>query len=229
MTCSIKICGITGADDARMISESGIDYLGVLVNVRQSPRSVGIEAASEIIAASKVPVLVLAYDHCIDDLLLVVKALHPAGVQLAGSESETYIASLRDKIGGELWKTVHLTPAEAVIDFSAAVAAQINRLAQIGINRVVLDTAVTRGSVEFRGGTGERCDWSVAAQIKQQVDMFLFLAGGINPGNVRDALLQVNPDGIDLSSGVERATGKKDIALVQRLVAAAKVTLPRTP
>jgi phosphoribosylanthranilate isomerase len=48
--------------------------------------------------------------------------------------------------------------------------------------------------------------------------MFLFLAGGIHPGNVREALLQVGPDGVDLSSGVERSIGRKDPALVKSLV-----------
>jgi phosphoribosylanthranilate isomerase len=218
MTCSIKICGITGADDARMVSECSIDYLGVLVNVRQSPRSVGIEAASEIIAASKVPVLVLAYDHCIDDLLLVVKALHPAGVQLAGSESERYIASLRDTIDVEIWKSVHLPARETGNDVSGPLAAQINRFARIGVNRVVLDTALSRNTVVLKGGTGQPCDWSIAARVRKQVDMFLFLAGGIHPGNVREALLQVGPDGVDMSSGVERSIGRKDPALVKSLV-----------
>ena len=59
MTCSIKICGITSVADARMLSDTGIDYLGVLVNVRQSPRSVGVETAAEIVAAATVPVMAL--------------------------------------------------------------------------------------------------------------------------------------------------------------------------
>lgn len=218
MSCSIKICGITSADDARMVSDNGIDYLGVLVNVSQSRRSVGIEKASEIIAASKVPAIVLTYNHGIDDVLLVEQTLHPAGIQLAGNEDEPYISSLRDKTAVELWKSVHLPPADAAPDASAALAARINRLARVGINRFVLDTALIRGEVELRGGTGQQCDWTLAAYIRSQVDAFLFLAGGINPGNVRDALLQVKPDGIDLSSGVEVAVGKKHPALVANLV-----------
>jgi phosphoribosylanthranilate isomerase len=105
----------------------------------------------------------------------------------------------------------------------------MNRLCAIGVDRVILDTAVKKGSLDERGGTGVRCDWSVAARIKQQVDMFLFLAGGINPENVRDALLQVHPDGVDLSSGVEQAVGKKDLTLVRRLIEAASVSMNHTP
>jgi phosphoribosylanthranilate isomerase len=76
----------------------------------------------------------------------------------------------------------------------------------------------------MRGGTGERCDWPTAALIKQRVNMFLFLAGGITPENVREAVRQVHPDGIDLSSGVECSRGKKDHALVRRLIEAAAAT-----
>ena len=218
MAYAIKICGITSPDDASMLSGTGIDYLGVLVNVTPSPRSVPVETAAGIIAASKVPVIVLTYDHSPAEVQDVVEALHPAGVQLAGSESERYIASLRDTIDVEIWKSVHLPARETGNDVSGPLAAQINRFARIGVNRVVLDTALSRNTVVLKGGTGQPCDWSIAARVRKQVDMFLFLAGGIHPGNVREALLQVGPDGVDMSSGVERSIGRKDPALVKSLV-----------
>lgn len=221
MTCSIKICGISSVADARMVSETGIDYLGVLVNVRQSPRSVGAETAAEIVAASTAPVMALTYDHPIDDVLQMVRTVRPAGIQLAGTETEDYIAALRERLDGALWKTVHLPATEAGERVAAELARLINRLAAIGVDRVVLDTAVKKGRREMRGGTGECCDWPTAALIKQRVSMFLFLAGGITPQNVRDAVREVHPDGIDLSSGVERSRGKKDLALVRRLIEAA--------
>ncbi len=229
MTCAIKICGVTGCDDARMLSESGVDYLGVLVNVRQSPRSVSPEKAREIIATAKIPVMLLTYDHEIAEVLKLVRALRPAGVQLAGTEHERYLAELRNRVDGEVWKTLHLPGAGAGKDVAAETAARINRLSRIGIDRVILDTVVRKGSRRLRGGTGTCCDWQAAARIKRQVDLFLFLAGGINPENVQDALRQVRPDGIDLSSGVESAAGKKDAALVSRLVAAVRASEPQTP
>jgi phosphoribosylanthranilate isomerase len=224
MACAIKICGVTGPEDASLLSAAGIDYLGVLVNVTPSPRSVTIERASGIIAASKAPVIVLTCDHSPAGVLDLVQALRPAGIQLAGSESEGYIASLRDTIDIEIWKSVHLPVREAGHDESGPLAAQINRFARIGVNRVVLDTALTRNSVVLKGGTGQPCDWSIAARVRKQVDMFLFLAGGIHPGNVSEALLQVRPDGVDVSSGVERSVGRKDAALVRSLVSGARMS-----
>jgi phosphoribosylanthranilate isomerase len=167
---------------------------------------------------------VLTYDHSPDEVLDVVEALHPAGIQLAGSESEGYIASLRDALDVEIWKSVHLPARPTGHDVSGPLAAQINRFARIGVNRVVLDTALSRNAVVLKGGTGQPCDWSIAARVRKQVDMFLFLAGGIHPGNAREALLQVSPDGVDLSSGVERSVGRKDPALVKSLVSEARIS-----
>jgi phosphoribosylanthranilate isomerase len=226
MACSIKICGITSVAEARMLSDTGIDYLGVLVNVRQSPRSVGFETAAAIVAAATVPVMALTYDHPIDDVLQMVRTVRPAGIQLAGTEPENYIVALRERLDVALWKTVHLPASDAGEGVAAELARLINRLSAIGIDRVILDTAIKKGRRDMRGGTGVRCDWPTAALIKQRVNIFLFLAGGITPENVRDAVRQVHPDGIDLSSGVERSRGKKDLTLVRRLIeeAAASVT-----
>ena len=218
MACSIKICGITSEEDALMASEAGADYLGVLVNVKQSPRSVSVERACRIIAAAQVPVIVLTYDHSPDEVLMIADALHPSGVQLAGNECHASIASVRDKIKGELWKSLHLPLENTDHPEPRSIADQIKHLAHIGINKIILDTTLKTGTIILRGGTGKKCDWSIAAQIKEQVTDFLFLAGGINPENVKDALLQVRPDGIDVSSGVELALGKKDPSLVKRLI-----------
>jgi phosphoribosylanthranilate isomerase len=207
-----------------MLSDTGIDYLGVLVNVRQSPRSVGFETAAAIVAAATIPVMALTYDHPIADVLQMVRTVRPAGIQLAGTEPENYIAALRERLDVVLWKTVHLPATDAGAGVAAELARLINRLSAIGIDRVILDTAIKKGRREMRGGTAERCDWPTAALIKQRVNMFLFLAGGITPENVREAVRQVHPDGIDLSSGVECSRGKKDHALVRRLIEAAAAT-----
>lgn len=222
MTCKVKICGITGVEDALLAGDAGADYLGVLVDVKQSPRSVSMDRASKIIAAAKIPVIILTYDHPPHDLLMVEDQLHPSGVQLAGNESYAYVASVRRSIRGELWKSLHLPPINADTHVPGAIADQIKAFSQAGINKTILDTSLRRGNTLLRGGTGSPCDWELAGKIKELVPEFIFLAGGINPENVQRALLQVRPDGIDASSGVERSVGKKDPALVKKLIQAAK-------
>jgi len=201
-----------------MVSEAHVDYLGVLVNVSLFPRTATTEKASAIVAASTVPVIALTYDHSLTEVMRMADVVHPSGIQLAGNEDDLYITSLRASVKGELWKSIHLPLSDLENDSSREIAAQINRLAQIGIDKFILDTFVSRGTAVLKGGTGEKCDWLLAAAIKDQVAPFLFLAGGLNPGNVKDALRQFNPDGIDVSSGVERAPGKKDPRRVSMLV-----------
>ena len=65
------------------------------------------------------------------------------------------------------------------------------------------------------GGTGKTCDWDKAAQLTKAIKKPILLAGGLNPENVTEAILTVNPDGVDVSSGVESSPGKKDIKKIE--------------
>ena len=95
---------------------------------------------------------------------------------------------------------------------------RISEFTKAGADRIVLDSAVGKGTKMQKGGTGQPFDWSLARDMNAQADTFIFLAGGIKPDNVEDAIMQVNPAGIDLSSGVEKSVGKKDPDLVKSLI-----------
>ena len=222
MSCLIKICGITSSEDALLVSEAGADYLGVLVNVPVSPRSLTLEKARAIFSSSKTPVILLTFDLNPDQVIDLVRELGPFGVQLAGNETVEDVQSLRKKLTCEIWKSLHI-PAEEVEGVSPfEIVDIISNFTRAGVDRIVLDSAKLKGAELQKGGTGQTFDWSLAREINAQVKTFLFLAGGIKPDNVKDALIQVNPDGIDLSSGVEKSVGKKDPHLVKSLIAAVK-------
>ena len=72
------------------------------------------------------------------------------------------------------------------------------------------------------GGTGERCDWEKAAQLVKALSEPILLAGGLTPENVKMALEQGNPAGVDVSSGVEHAPGQKDIDKVRSFIDAVR-------
>ena len=219
MSYLTKICGITNVDDARMVSKAGADYLGVLLNVGRSPRSVDQATAQEIVNASNLPVIILTFNHDPDQVMADIKALQPAGVQLAGSEDEDYIIQLREKITCELWKSIHVSTADTARINSDALIKTIQSYHQLGVDKIILDSAVRREGKVYQGGTGQCFDWSLATTVKEQLpEVCLFLAGGINPDNISEALLQVSPDGIDLSSGVEAVVGRKNTELVNLLM-----------
>jgi len=222
MSCSIKICGITAIEDAFMVSEAGADYLGVLVNVPRSPRSLKVEKASEIFSFANIPVILLTFDLPSDQVISLVRTLSPFGVQLAGNETEKEVGKLRKTLTCEIWKSLHI-PAAKVEDARVhEIVGRINVFIEAGVDRIVLDSAVIKGAKMQKGGTGQSFNWSLAREINAQLKTFLFLAGGIKPDNVKDALLQVKPDGIDLSSGVEKSIGKKDPHLVKSLITTVK-------
>ena len=218
MSCLVKICGITNPEDAAMVSEAGADYLGVLVNVHHSPRSVTPETARTVSAASTVPVIVLTFDHRLDQVRSLIEFLRPAGIQLAGNETVDYVKKLRNEARCEIWKSLHIPTGGAQQMTTLPLLESIGHYSRMGVDKIVLDSVAIKKSKVLKGGTGQTFDWTEAKKIKQNVHPFLFLAGGINPRNVTDALVQVDPDGIDLSSGVEKSPGKKDQQLVKELM-----------
>ena len=218
MSCLVKICGITNPEDAAMVSEAGADYLGVLVNVHQSPRSVTPETARTVCAASTVPVIVLTFDHPLDQVLSLIAFLRPAGIQLAGNETVDYVMKLRNEAPCEIWKSLHIPAGDTPKMTTLPLQESIDHYSRSGVDKIVLDSVALKKSKVLKGGTGQTFDWTEVKKIKKGVHPFLFLAGGINPRNVTDALVQVDPDGIDLSSGVEKSPGKKDRQLVKELM-----------
>lgn len=222
MSCKIKICGVTNREDALMVSESGADYLGVLVEVPGSPRSLSREIAGEVIAAARIPVLLLTFDLLPDRLIKLARELRPYGVQLAGNEAEQEVKVLKDRLTGEVWKSLHIPVGEGMNSIINETVDKIVTFTEAGADRIVLDTAVVKGTKVEKGGTGQTFDWSIAREIKSKVNACIFLAGGLKPDNIKNALRQVNPDGIDLSSGVEKSPGRKDEALVKSVIAAVR-------
>ena len=220
MSFLTKICGITNANDALMVAQAGADYIGILVNVECSPRSVNPTIAEQVVSVSPLPVIMLAFNHPIDQLLESVKLLQPAGVQLAGNENKEYVQKLRERINCELWKSIHIAVSDdAGAVNTAQVIKDIDNLNNLGVDKIVLDSVVISKNNIQKGGTGKCFDWSLAQVLKNELpDVFLFLAGGINPDNITEALSKVSPDGVDLSSGVEEEVGKKNPALVNQLM-----------
>ena len=94
----------------------------------------------------------------------------------------------------------------------------MNHYSRSGVDKIVLDSVAVRKNKLLKGGTGQAFDWSEVKKIHEYSHPFLFLAGGINPKNVTDALLQAAPDGVDLSRGVEESPGNKDRQLVEELM-----------
>ncbi|MDA0738623.1 MAG: phosphoribosylanthranilate isomerase [Nitrospirae bacterium] len=206
-TCKIKICGITNPIDALHAVDAGADALG-FVFYKKSPRHVSPNVVKTIIG--NLPPFVLPIGVFVNEEAQVVRnIMDECGLALAqihGDETADYCESLgRPVIRGIRLRDRHTLMAMAEYKGRARVRG------------FVLDTF----SDAAYGGTGKTADWTLA---KEAAGSFSFLlAGGLSPENVQEAILQVQPYGVDVSSGVEASPGKKDPAKIQAFIQAVKL------
>ena len=203
----IKICGLTRPQDVIAALEAGVDAVG-FVFYPPSPRSITFERAAEL--AGLLPPFVAAVGLFVDPQAeFVAEALRRVPLQwlqFHGNESDGECAALSVVPGSGCrlpWiKAARMRQGIDLLEFSAS---------HPGACGLLLDTFV-----EGYGGGGRTFDWSL---IPQGIGRPLVLSGGLDPGNVIDAVRRVRPWAVDVSSGVEVAKGIKDAAKIAAFVA----------
>lgn len=201
----VKICGITKPEQGRAIAELGATALGFIC-VSASPRYVTPEQIRAVVqqlpnAVDRIGVFANA---AIADIGRIVAEGGLNAVQLHGSESPDFCRQLRRELPDvELLKALKVRTPE--------------NLQQAEIYADCIDTLLLDAyHPQLLGGTGKTLDWVALRQFRSPCPWFL--AGGLTPENILDALKELQPNGIDLSSGVERSPGDKDLERVTRLV-----------
>ena len=196
----IKICGITLEEDAENALNSGVDAIG-LNFYAASPRYVTIEQATKISNLVKDNALIVGlFVNAEPDFVRQVQDKVPLDIlQFHGDESPEYCEQFKRSY----WKALRVKD-------SAEVAGQI--LAHAKASAILLDAWLE----EQYGGTGETFDWDFIKDLT--LSQKLILAGGINPQNAAQAVKQVRPWGIDVSSGVEESPGIKSAKLMKQFI-----------
>ena len=214
----IKICGITNLNDMELVSSSGADYAGVLLNVSVSQRSVDMEKAKSLCLKAKIPVVVLLWQPTFKEIEIAYNRLKPYAFQLLSQEKPELVAEIKSKIPDVMvWKSIHLPSSGQSIDISD-MRTRIETYVDKGADVILVDTVYKSGSGVQYGGTGRTSNWNTVTELFKNLDVPVFLAGGITPSNVKDAINQVNPYGIDVASGVEKEKGMKDPIKVRELI-----------
>ena len=187
----VKICGITRLEDALLAVELGASSLG-FVFWPDSPRYIPPSRAAEIVSAlpPRVASIGVFVDQTRNFVWNAAEQVELTALQLHGSETVAFAAALPRPV-------IKAVPVGE--DFSLDAAMEIPRSIT-----VLLDAH----DPVRRGGTGVTIDWSVAAAVAWRRP--IFLSGGLNPGNIQEAIARVNPHAVDVSSGVESAPGIKD-------------------
>lgn len=200
----VKVCGITNPEDARLAAESGADAIGLVF--AESPRKVSLNEAQEI--ASALPNGVLKVGVFVneepEEVLRVAQDVGLDYAQLHGDEGPETVTAVR-KGGVKVIKALRMPSAG-----SLAV------MGDYGADLFLLDTY----SEKARGGTGERFDWGLAKSLEGRGN--IVVSGGLGPENVREAVRLFEPYGVDASSSLEDAPGKKNAERVRRFVNAAR-------
>jgi phosphoribosylanthranilate isomerase len=219
-----KICGTTNPEDVRLSADEGADFFGVVVEVEFSPRSLSVEDARSLFSEPPIPGVALVCRMEAARIETVLRELRPFSLQLLGDTALSLLRDLKKAYPSvELWQSVHLPEAGLDADF-AHLWRTVEEYVDAGVDSLLFDTvAVSQGKKRF-GGTGKTSDWNLVKELMDtlQSPVPVWLAGGINPENVGNALDLVDPYGIDLCSGVEARTGKKDPLKVRALMSTIK-------
>lgn len=202
----VKICGITNLEDARLSVKFGADALGFNFYVK-SPRFITPEKAAEIIAELPPEVLKVGVfvNETLDRVVEIAQVARLDALQIHGEESPEYARELKSKSGLEIIKAFRVSPEfkpEDVLEYE--------------VDAILLDAY----NPKEHGGTGETFDWEVAKKV-QEIFPKMYLAGGLGPENISDAVSRVNPFAVDVCSGVERAKGMKDEAALRSFLSEA--------
>lgn len=199
----VKICGITNEDDALLAVAMGADAVGFVF--APSPRQVSVQTVYDITRRLPPEILTVGVfrDDLPDRVFDIAARSGVKAVQLHGHETSRHVAQLSENVR---W----------IIKSVVAGSAEAARADQFGTDLILVDAP--------EPGSGKIFDWHLVDAIPAGVR--LILAGGLNPDNVGAAVETVRPWGVDVSSGVEAAVGRKDPIKVRRFIANARAAAP---
>jgi phosphoribosylanthranilate isomerase len=212
MPLLVKICGLKTAQALDVALDAGADQVG-FVFFAPSPRNIGYEAARALGErvkgrAGKVALTVDATDEMLGE---IVEALRPDMLQLHGTETPERVVTVRTRFGLPVMKAL---PIE-----DRASLSPIRLYAKVA-DRIIFDARAPREATR-PGGLGKPFDWRLLEGVDPGVPFML--SGGLDVGNVADALSITRAPGVDVSSGVERAPGEKDSDKIRAFVRAARL------
>lgn len=210
----LKVCCISSVEEARVAIAAGADALGLVARMPSGPGPISDELIAAIAATVPAPAATFLLTSEVDPDAVVehVRRTRVNTVQLVDDmvEADVY-AALREELPAvRIVQVIHVRE-RASVELALAAAEHVDTL--------LLDSGNPAARVRELGGTGRVHDWSLSREIVERSPKPVFLAGGITPSNVAEAIAAVRPFGIDLCSGV-RTNGALDMAKLGKLTAA---------
>ena len=216
---AVKICGISTFEIYHHCADVGVDWIG-MVFFKKSPRHLDLSTAAalaqrsdkELDPASRPGRVALVVDA--DDAYLeaIISHARPDMLQLHGHEKPARIAEIKQRFGLPVMPVISVSSEDDI--------AQASEVAELA-DWILFDAQPSPDSDGLPGGTGSSFDWSYLAGFKN--DTPWMLAGGLNAGNVREAISISDARSVDISSGVEKNRGEKSKSAISAFVQAAKL------
>ena len=222
-TTWVKICGIHDVRAAAAIARLEPDAIGLNFFTR-SPRTVSVEAATEIVRALPPAVVPIGLfvNHSVDEIQTICRATGITMLQLHGDESPEHFARMREALSDARLIRAHRLGPEGLEPLDT----YLKRCRELGVE---LTACLIDSRVEGTyGGSGETVCWETLAQGWHSDWPPLILAGGLKPDNVASAIQTVRPWGVDVASGVESSRGVPNLELVGMFIQNAREALCRT-
>ena len=200
-----KICGLREKDSLICCEANKVDFFG-LVFYEKSPRNINRNKAKQLVEFSKnlsiKPVGVFV-NHEINDLKNIIRLLNLKYIQLHGEENQSYINEIKKEFKLKIIKKISIKNQS-----------DLNKINDIeNIDYLLFDYKPK--SNELPGGNSKSFDWSLLKEVT--IKLPWFISGGINESNIKNIQKTINPNGIDLSSGVERSLGIKSNKKINNL------------
>jgi phosphoribosylanthranilate isomerase len=215
LTPRVKICCVSSVEEAALAVEYGASALGLVSHMPSGPGVIGDEQIAEIAASVPPPIgtFLLTSRQSVSDIIAQHRFCRTNCIQICDHLTKGTHRELKDALPGiSIVQVVHVTGPESVEEACAAAAE---------VDAILLDSGNQKLPVKELGGTGKTHDWTLSRRIRERIGIPLFLAGGLTPENVAQAIQEVGPFGLDLCSGV-RTNGHLDEAKLKRFFVAVR-------
>jgi phosphoribosylanthranilate isomerase len=213
MSLAVKICGLSTRETLDAALDAGADLVG-FVFFPPSPRHIRLETARELgrQARDRAQKVALTVDADDATLAAIIEALQPDILQLHGHETPARVAEIKRKFDREVMKALPVERAAdlAILPDYASVA-----------DRILFDARPPKGATR-PGGLGAVFDWHLLENLDLKLPFMV--SGGLHAGNVAEAIRVTRAHGVDISSGVERAPGVKDVEMIREFIRAARAS-----
>ncbi len=211
----IKICCISSEDEAKLAIDAGADAIGLVGQMPGGPGIITDELIRQIAQMVSPPVatFLLTSETSASGIMAHHNRTHTNTIQIVDRPLQGTYAKLRSKLQDvKLVQVIHIMNQDSVKE-ALEISAEVDAL--------LLDSGNPGLKIKELGGTGRIHDWNISREIVERSRVPVFLAGGLNPENVREAFETVMPFGIDVCSGV-RTSGRLDPGKLAAFMAALK-------